>query len=58
MIVKVISGNKLLPEIRKLNSKSLQKNFPVFKFDYSQIYECISNIVTNAVQAIPSEGEK
>lgn len=58
MIVKVISGNKFITGNKEIKfTKSLQKNFPVFKFDYSQIYECISNIVTNAVQAIPSKGE-
>lgn len=58
IILKVISELKFLSGSNKIKiKKSLSKELPVFKFDNSQIEEIISNIVTNAMQAIPKEGE-
>lgn len=49
---KHISGSK---EIKF--RKDLDKSIAPFNFDLAQIEEAISNIVTNAIQAIPSKGE-
>jgi PAS domain S-box-containing protein len=48
---KFIKGNKNI-----LFKKDIHK-LPEFEFDRSQILEVISNIITNAVQAIQTEGE-
>lgn len=58
MIIKIISGIKFIIGNKKIRvKKTLDKKLPPVKFDYAQIEECITNIVTNAVQAIQSEGE-
>ncbi|MBK8551084.1 MAG: PAS domain S-box protein [Ignavibacteria bacterium] len=57
-ILKVATGFKFIPENKDIKiKKSLQKDLPLFKFDSSQLEEVISNIVTNAIQAIPQKGE-
>ncbi len=58
VIQKVTSDFKFTSENKKIKiKKSLQKDLPQFKFDSSQLEEVISNITTNAFQAIPKDGE-
>ena len=58
LVTKVVSDYKFTAANKEIKiKKNLQKNLPLFKFDNSQIEEVISNIVTNAVQAINKEGE-
>ena len=57
IILKVISGFKFIPDHKDIKiKKTLQKDLPSFSFDSSQIEEIISNIITNAIQAIPKTG--
>ena len=58
IILNAVSGFKFIPENKDIKfKKSLQKNIPLFNFDSSQLEEVISNIITNAIQAIPKKGE-
>jgi PAS domain S-box-containing protein len=57
VINEVVERSKFIKENKKLTFKKNLKNIPGFKFDKAQIFEVISNIVTNSVQAIQSEGE-
>ncbi|HMS33057.1 MAG TPA: ATP-binding protein [Ignavibacteria bacterium] len=57
IILKVISGFKFISDHKDIKiKKTLQKDLPSFSFDSSQIEEVISNIITNAIQAIPKTG--
>lgn len=58
LILKVISEFKFINGSNKIKiKKKLNKEIPDFTFDKSQIEEVISNLITNAIQAIPKEGE-
>lgn len=58
LIIKSISNAKYLTGNKKIViRKNLQKDLPLFKFDKSQIEEVISNLISNAIQAIPQKGE-
>lgn len=57
VVLKVISGFKFISEHKDIKiKKNLQKDIPLFSFDSSQLEEVISNIITNAMQAIPKAG--
>lgn len=57
VVLKVISGFKFISEHKDIKiKKNLQKDLPLFSFDSSQLEEVISNIITNAMQAIPKAG--
>lgn len=57
VILKIISGFKFISDHKDIKiKKSLQKELPLFSFDSSQIEEIFSNIITNAIQAIPKTG--
>lgn len=57
VILKIISGFKFISDHKDIKiKKSLQKDLPLFSFDSSQIEEIFSNIITNAIQAIPKTG--
>lgn len=58
IILDIAGKSKFIIGKKKINlKKSLQKNLPLIEFDKAQIEEVILNIITNAVQAIHSEGE-
>ncbi len=57
VILKIISGFKFISGHKDIKiKKNLQKELPLFSFDSSQIEEIFSNIITNAIQAIPKTG--
>lgn len=58
LINNVIKNSKFIAGEKKISfKKSYDKNLEKFSFDYSQIEEVISNIITNAIQAIQQSGE-
>lgn len=58
LIIRVIlKTNHSLGNKEIIFEKLLQKDLPEFEFDEPAIEEVINNIVTNAVQAIPSTGK-
>lgn len=58
ILLKVVSEFKFQAGNKKIKiKKNLKKDLPSFNFDESQIEEVVSNIITNAIQAIPKEGE-
>lgn len=58
LIKKIISDSKYIKGNKKITFKEkLQSGLPLIYIDKSQIEECLSNIITNAVQAISSKGE-
>jgi PAS domain S-box-containing protein len=57
VIDEVVKNSKYIPGDKKISFKKTLSEIPEFYFDYAQIQEVISNIVTNAVQAINSQGE-
>lgn len=57
VLLKITSGFKFISDHKDIKiKKNLQKDLPSFCFDASQIEEVISNIITNAIQAIPKTG--
>ncbi len=57
VILKVTSGIKFITDHKEIKiKKNLSKDIPEYSFDSSQLEEVISNIVTNAIQAIPKKG--
>ncbi len=57
VVLKVTSGIKFITDHKEIKiKKNLNKDIPEFSFDSSQMEEVISNIVTNAIQAIPKKG--
>jgi PAS domain S-box-containing protein len=57
VINEVVKNSKFTIGDKKISFKKNLKEIPVFYFDQSQIQEVISNIITNAIQAFPGEGE-
>ncbi len=57
IIDEVVKNSKYIPGDKKISFKKILSEVPEFYFDYAQIQEVISNIVTNAVQAINLQGE-
>ncbi|MFI5145304.1 MAG: nitrogen regulation protein NR(II) [Ignavibacteria bacterium] len=58
LINNVIKNSKFIIGDRKITfKKNNDKNLDKFNFDLSQIEEVISNIITNAIQAIHQSGE-
>lgn len=53
----VVKNSKYIIGDKKITFKKNLKDIPVFYFDQAQIQEVMSNILTNAIQAISSEGE-
>jgi PAS domain S-box-containing protein len=57
IIDEVVKNSKYITGDKKISFKKTLGEIPEFYFDYAQIQEVISNIVTNAVQAINLQGE-
>jgi two-component system sensor histidine kinase HydH len=58
LVGKVISNSKYLKDKKKIVfEKILDKDLPEFEFDISEIEEVFNNLITNAIQAIPSKGK-
>lgn len=58
LINNVIKNSKFIVSDKKISfKKNYDKNLERFNFDYAQIEEVISNIITNAIQAILQSGE-
>ena len=57
VIEEIIKNSRYITGDKKITFKKSLDTLEVFKFDVAQIQEVISNIVTNAIQAIPSAGE-
>lgn len=57
VLKEVIKNAKYLTGIKEITFVKKLSKIPKFKFDRAQIFEVISNIVTNSVQAINSKGE-
>ncbi len=57
LIEKSITNSKYITGNKKITfEKDPQKDLPEFQFDFSEMEEVINNLITNAVQAIASEG--
>ena len=58
LINNVIKNSKFITGEKKITyKKNFDKKLDKFNFDYTQIEEVISNIITNAIQAIQHSGE-
>jgi len=57
IVNEVHKNSKFIVGDKKISFKKTLKEIPEFNFDPAQIQEVISNIVTNAIQAIVVEGE-
>ena len=58
MISDIIKNCKYLTDGKSVSfKKNLHKSLPKARFDTAQVQEVISNIITNAIQAIPDRGE-
>jgi PAS domain S-box-containing protein len=57
VITEVIKNSRFITADKKISFRKTLGKIPEFNFDPAQIQEVISNIVTNAVQAINKEGE-
>ena len=58
IVKKITRDMKYQTANKKIKIKEeLKKNLPEAMIDEAQIEECLSNIITNAIQAISSEGE-
>jgi PAS domain S-box-containing protein len=58
MISDIIKNCKYLTDGKSVTfKKNLHKTLPRARFDTAQVQEVISNIITNAIQAIPDSGE-
>jgi PAS domain S-box-containing protein len=57
VITEVIKNSRFITADKKISFRKTLGKIPEFNFDSAQIQEVISNIVTNAVQAINKEGE-
>ncbi len=57
IIDEVVKNAKYITGDKKISFKKTLGEIPEFYFDYAQIQEVISNIVTNAMQAINLQGE-
>lgn len=58
MISDIIKNCKYLTDGKSVTfKKNLHKSLPKARFDTAQVQEVISNIITNAIQAIPNSGE-
>ncbi len=57
IIAQVIKNSKFIAGDKKISFKKSLKEIPEFYFDQAQIQEVVSNVITNAIQAIHSEGE-
>ena len=57
VISEVVKNAKFSVGDKKISFRKTLKEIPEFNFDVAQIQEVISNIVINAIQAIPAEGE-
>jgi PAS domain S-box-containing protein len=58
MISDIIKNCKYLTDGKSVTfKKNLYKSLPKARFDTAQVQEVISNILTNAIQAIPDSGE-
>lgn len=57
IIAEVLTNSKFLKENKKITFKKNLKELPKFGFDRAQMLEVISNIITNAIQAISEQGE-
>lgn len=57
VVDEAVANAKFIRGAKKITFKKILGEVPQFPFDKPQISEVISNLVTNAVQAIPSNGE-
>lgn len=57
VINEIIVNSKYIKGNKKIACKKNLNGLAKFKFDRAQIQEVISNIITNAIQAIPYQGE-
>lgn len=57
VISEVVKNAKFSVGDKAISFRKTLKEIPEFNFDLAQIQEVISNIVINAIQAIPAEGE-
>jgi PAS domain S-box-containing protein len=57
VINEVVKNSKFTIGDKKISFKKNLKEIPMFYFDQAQIQEVISNIITNAIQAITGVGE-
>lgn len=57
VINEVVKNTKYSIGDKSISFRKTLKEIPEFGFDLAQIQEVISNIIINAIQAIPSEGE-
>jgi PAS domain S-box-containing protein len=58
ILIRVASGYKHINNNKEIKiKKNLQKEIPLFNFDSFQLEDVISNLVNNAIQAIPLKGE-
>jgi two-component system NtrC family sensor kinase len=57
VINEIIKNSKFVTGDKKIVFKKNLNDIKDFQFDLAQIRETISNIITNAIQAIPSSGE-
>lgn len=57
IIEEAVKNSKYITGDKKISFKKIHGEIPEFYFDYAQIQEVITNIITNAVQAINLHGE-
>ncbi len=57
IITNVVKNSRFSIGDKTVSFRKTLKEIPEFSFDVAQIQEVISNIVINAIQAIPAEGE-
>jgi len=57
LVDQAMANAKFIRGAKQISFKKILGTVPEFSFDKAQISEVISNLVTNAVQAIPSSGE-